>query len=268
MMDPQQPGTMNQAQDATSQIADQARQKSGEVMQQAQETAKNTLDQQKGRAAQSVGTVADALRHTGEHLQQNDQGSFGQVANQLADRLEQFSNDLQNKSVDEMIDGVENFARQDPQLFLGGAVVLGLLAARFLKASGERRNQRYYGGQGRYGSGNYRGQGQYGGQYGQRYYDQGATRASTPASRGYTQQDLADYRRQTLRDQQAGQYRSGYSVSETGPAGTGYDPYETGDSRRQDFSTSNPDTRSFSERNQDTGSHSPFSGSDTPRTNE
>ena len=37
--------------------------------------------------------------------------------------------------MDEVLDEVQNFARQQPALFLGTAVLLGLVAARFLKSS-------------------------------------------------------------------------------------------------------------------------------------
>jgi hypothetical protein len=141
----QQTGTSQENKTTAGQVADQARQKAGDVMDQVQQTAKTTVSQQKGRVAESMGTVAEALRKTGQNLYEQDQGSFGRMAEKAADRIEQFSDDLQNKSVDEMFYDVQNLARRDPQLFLGGAVVLGLLAARFLKSSGQRYRQQQFG---------------------------------------------------------------------------------------------------------------------------
>src|SRR5512138_3749328 len=97
-----QSGAVNKMEDTSANLADQAKQKSSEVMAQAQDTAKSTLEEQKGRAAGSVDAVAQALRQTGRSLHAQDQGSFGRMAEQAADRLEQFSDDLQNKSVDEI----------------------------------------------------------------------------------------------------------------------------------------------------------------------
>lgn len=154
----EQTSAAHQAKETAGRMTDQVRAQSADVMQKAQETATNTVSQQKGRAAESVGTLADALRQTGQHLEQNDQGGFSRVVNQAADRLEEFSNDLQSKSVDEIVNDVENFARRDPGLFLGGAFLAGLLGARFFRSSARRQSydrgrydmtsSRYYGSSG------------------------------------------------------------------------------------------------------------------------
>lgn len=176
----QQTGTtQQQVKDKAENLANQAQDKAGDVLDKAQETAKTTITQQKGRAAEMVDSIADALHQTGQHLEDNNQAPIANFAHQAATRLEQFSDDLQNKSVDEMVGGVEDFARRDPQLFLGGAVVLGLLAARFFKASARRQQQRqgYMGGQrGQYQYRPYGRYGQYGPTYGERYADQGQGR--------------------------------------------------------------------------------------------
>lgn len=209
-----------QTQDKTDQLAQQAKDKASDVMQQAQDTAKSQLQQQKGRAADSVSSVAQALHQTGQNLQNQDQGGIAQAIEQVASRLDQFSNDLQNKSVDEMFYDVQDFARRDPQLFLGGAVVLGLLAARFFKASSQRQQQYRYGQQ-------------YGRGYGAQQYGTGYTNA--PRSQGYTERDLADYRRQTMRDEYTGSYPPGSTSADydaNRDLETGYIPGE------QDYSGS------------------------------
>ncbi len=197
-------GAPNNMQDTTANLTDQAKQKSTEVVQQAQDTAKSTLEQQKGRAAGSVDAVAQALRQTGQHLHEQNQGSFGQMAEQAAERLEQFSDDLQNKSVDEIIDDVQDIARREPALFLGGAFLLGLLGARFFKASGDRSRSRQMGST----------------QYGYNQY---------PRSRGYTQQDLTNYRRQTMNDEYTGTYDRGNYGTTGMETGTGTDLSTTSD---------------------------------------
>src|SRR5512144_989206 len=109
-----------QTQATADQMAQQVKDKTTDVVQQAQDTARTTLQQQKGRAAGSVGAVADALHQTSQNLHNQDQGPAGQVIDQIASRLDDIANDLQTKTVDEMLDDVQDFARRDPQLFLGG----------------------------------------------------------------------------------------------------------------------------------------------------
>lgn len=158
-------------------VMDQARQQTGQAMDQVRGSAFQMVDQQKSRAADGLGSVAHALHQTGDNLS-GDQGALGQYAHRAADTIDQLSEQLRNKSVDQLLSEAENFARREPEVFLGGAVLLGLLAARFFKASSRRSQMgdQDYGDQGygsRYGQG-YR-QGSYGqGRFGSQGYDQGA----------------------------------------------------------------------------------------------
>ena len=52
-----------------------------------------------------------------------------------ADTIQQASKYLENKSVGEVVSDVEDFARREPLIFLGGTFAVGLLLGRFLKAS-------------------------------------------------------------------------------------------------------------------------------------
>lgn len=231
----QDTGVGQKAQDAAGQVADQLSQKTSDLAQQAQQTAKSTLHQQKGQVAGSVDTVAQALRQTGKTLQDQDQAGIGQVVEQAAERLSQFSDDLQNKSVDEIFNDVQDFARRDPQLFLGGAFVLGLLAARFFKSS----SRQGYMQQGR----------------SSQYYRQGGAPGyyrSRPAGGYYSQQDLTDYRDEALNNEYTGNYRrSGYVRP---AAGTGSE-FEAGSTFATGEDTGFEDT----ERGYPTGSAAPES---------
>jgi hypothetical protein len=52
-----------------------------------------------------------------------------------ADQVERFSRFLSARSADGLVRDVEDFARRNPAVFMGGCFVLGLAAARFFKAS-------------------------------------------------------------------------------------------------------------------------------------
>jgi hypothetical protein len=119
-------------------VVEQTQQKAGEVVDQAKQQATSQLSSQKDRAVDSLGSVADALRQTGKHLRDSDQQGIAQYADKAADRVEQFSGQLRGKDVQEIVRDVERYARQQPALFLGGAFVLGLLGARFLKSTAQR----------------------------------------------------------------------------------------------------------------------------------
>jgi hypothetical protein len=72
---------------------------------------------------------------------QTDQPQIAEFASTAADRAEDLARYLRETDVREMIGNVENFARRQPLLFLGGAFVLGVAASRFIKAAGGNQGQ-------------------------------------------------------------------------------------------------------------------------------
>ena len=97
--------------------------------------AKGQISTQKERASGELQGIARALQSTGEQLREQDQDSIGQYADQAAEQVERFSNYLSEKDSEELINEVEDFARNRPAVFLGAAFLVGAAAARFLKSS-------------------------------------------------------------------------------------------------------------------------------------
>lgn len=139
-------GTMremaDQAKSAAGQIRDEAQQQASRTLDTAREQVTSRVAGQKDRAAEGLSTVAQALRQTGNQLREQDQQGLTDYIDRAASQVERFSTYLQNNHVGQLVDDVEHFARRQPALFLGGAFVLGLLGARFLKSS---RPQPQYG---------------------------------------------------------------------------------------------------------------------------
>lgn len=128
-------------------VTDQAKQQASQIADQARQQVSSQLTSQKTRAADSLGSVAQALRQTGQQLRDQDQGPMPQYVERAADQIERLSGYLQNKDIGQLVDDVERYARRQPGLFLGGAFVLGLLGARFLKSSSPNASSGYgYGG--------------------------------------------------------------------------------------------------------------------------
>jgi len=208
---------MGHAKDTISDVASQA---GGKVTQQ--------LDTQRDRAASSLGSVAQALRQTSDQIRdQNDNAGLPvhQYVASVADQVERFSGYLRSTDVRRMMGDFEQFAKRQPGLFLGGAFLLGLLGARFLKSSGENT---YTGGRSLSGSGGYTGSDDYAGR---RPYD-------TTQQTGYTNQYSSGGSSQYGSSGQgsSGQYLQG------GSAGYGQAGYRSGESPAQQGSTTPTNT--------------------------
>lgn len=129
------PDVANQARHKASEVVDQVQEQAGQVADRARQQATSRLDDQKERATGSLTSVAQALRQTGQHLREQDQGLAGDYTDQAAERIEQFAGYLRRRDLNRLIGDAEDLGRRQPALFLGGAFALGLLGARFLKSS-------------------------------------------------------------------------------------------------------------------------------------
>jgi uncharacterized protein YicC (UPF0701 family) len=123
-----------QIREVRNQVVDQAK----NTFQQARERAGTSLGESKTQFADQIGAVAEALRRTTEHLRSEDQSRIAGLTETLARQIDQVSNYLRNKDAAAMRADLENVARRQPAIALGGALVLGLIGARFLKST-ERR---------------------------------------------------------------------------------------------------------------------------------
>ncbi len=129
--------TVDQAKQKASQAVGQAEQKASQLTDQAKQQATSQLASQKQRATDTLGGVAQALRQTGQHLREQDQGTIAQYTDKAAQQLDSFSGSLRDKNINQLLSDTERFARREPTLFLGGAFLVGLLGARFLKSSSQ-----------------------------------------------------------------------------------------------------------------------------------
>ncbi len=138
-------GILEQTQDKLGQVADQAQQSAGQVTEQVKQRATSQLESQKDRAVDSLVTVAQALRQTGQHLHEQKQDGIAGYVEQAAERVETLTNHVRARDVPQLLNDTEELARRKPALFLGGALALGFVGARFLMSSGQRaRAQRGY----------------------------------------------------------------------------------------------------------------------------
>ena len=101
----------------------------------ASEKVESGLARGKDRTAQALGAVAQSLRAFGSELRTHNEEGIGRFVDRTADRADQLVNRLNNADPHSLIDDVEDFARREPAVFIGGAIAVGLLAARFLKSS-------------------------------------------------------------------------------------------------------------------------------------
>jgi hypothetical protein len=101
------------------------------------------VDEQKNRAADGLGGIADVIRTAGNELRGENE-ALASYVDMASDQMRRFADQIRQRGVADMMDDVGQFARRRPALFIGGAFLVGLGIARFLKSSADRGGDRSY----------------------------------------------------------------------------------------------------------------------------
>lgn len=97
-----------------------------------------TGEDQKMRGADAIRHVARAIDRAAAELE-SQSPMVAHTVHETARQVEGFSDNLSNRSVNELIHSATQLARAQPALFIGGSVVAGFALARFLMSSSPQR---------------------------------------------------------------------------------------------------------------------------------
>lgn len=110
------------------------------------------VDEQKNRAADGLGGIADVFRTAGNELRMENE-TLASYVDAASDQMRRVADHIRERGVTDMMDDLNQFARRRPALFIGGAFLVGIGIARFLKSSAGTGSPSYSGDHGE--SGNY-----------------------------------------------------------------------------------------------------------------
>jgi hypothetical protein len=86
------------------------------------------------QAVDGIESVADSIRRVSLDMEP-DQPQIAEFASGAADQAEAIARYLRETDVRQLVGSVEDFARRQPLLYLGGAFLVGVAASRFIKAA-------------------------------------------------------------------------------------------------------------------------------------
>jgi hypothetical protein len=127
---------VHEGKQAAREIGQEVKQQAREVAQDLKGSAGEYLSQGTQAISGQIGCISRALHSAADEMCENDQGErIGRLTHSLAGSLDSAVEYINNREPREIVRSVEDFARREPVLFLGGCLLVGVLAARFLKAS-------------------------------------------------------------------------------------------------------------------------------------
>jgi hypothetical protein len=139
---------VEQARDGAGEAAGSIKETAQEGVGQAAEKGRGTLrrqvDERSTMAGQQASSIAESMRQAASQMREEgdpQKARMASFADQGADRLERVGGYLTDADADELLGRVEDVARQQPWLIAGAGLLVGIAAARVLKASS---TDRYY----------------------------------------------------------------------------------------------------------------------------
>jgi ElaB/YqjD/DUF883 family membrane-anchored ribosome-binding protein len=108
----------------------------------AADRARGYAEDGKARVTERLDGFTQSLHDIAGNLEEQVGPQLAQYAHSAADRLDEFSAALREKSVDELVDDARAFVRRSPAVAIGAAVAVGFALSRFLKASAEQPARR------------------------------------------------------------------------------------------------------------------------------
>jgi len=127
-----------------SEAGERVKEKAKEAGDKVKEQGRTFLNEQKDRVGSEIETYSAAARRAAERLEGGSDTNLSSYVSSAADQLDRLATRVQERDLGELIDDVEEMARRRPEVFYGGMFVAGLVAARFLKASKEKRARERY----------------------------------------------------------------------------------------------------------------------------
>jgi uncharacterized phage infection (PIP) family protein YhgE len=115
-------------------LTDKAKSDFAQAAETAKAEARRIASQQKAAGADRLGEVAGAVHGAARSLE----AGMPQMASYVHDaavRLEDAAKTLRQRNVDDLMSEIGRFARSQPALFFGGAMLAGFALTRFLRSS-------------------------------------------------------------------------------------------------------------------------------------
>jgi len=134
-------GSLNQTADSEQLQAERLKDAATAQMNQVSERAKYFASRRKDAAADQFVGISAAIDRVADELQGEDTtAEVGGYAHDLAGGVRRLSDNMRNKSVDEIVTMIQDFGRRQPIAFLGASALAGFVASRLVMASARRQD--------------------------------------------------------------------------------------------------------------------------------
>jgi hypothetical protein len=122
--------TADAAKDRGSEFLDAAK----ETVSHATDKLSDVVDEKKHAGAEYIGRVAETIRRAGREVEK-EMPFVGPYVQQAANQIDGVGKSIRSGDINDLVSGVQDFARRQPVAFLGIATLAGFAAVRFVKSA-------------------------------------------------------------------------------------------------------------------------------------
>jgi len=115
-------------------IIGEVKAKIGEMAEPLKDRAEQLAQDQKEAGTGHMRTLATAVHGAARELE-SGMPKIANAVHDVAQKIEQTADDLRTRNMDELFEGFDRYARQQPAIVFGGALMAGFVLTRFLKSS-------------------------------------------------------------------------------------------------------------------------------------
>ena len=106
----------------------------GEMAEPLKDKAEQLAEDQKEVGTGHMRTLATAVHGAARELE-SGMPKIANAVHDVAKKIEQTADDLRTRNIDDLFEGFDRYARQQPAIVFGGALMAGFVLTRFLKSS-------------------------------------------------------------------------------------------------------------------------------------
>jgi len=103
------------------------------------QTVRGQVDARSAQAGEQLTEVVTALRRTSDGLRSDGKAGPAAALEGITDRTDRVATYLSGSDAERILRDAEELGRKNPWVVIGGGILAGLVASRFLKASSNRR---------------------------------------------------------------------------------------------------------------------------------
>ncbi len=125
--------TMSTLRDEATQSGNEAKGAAASIAEQARSRLTEIVDQQKVAGADRIAGVAKAAQSAAGDLDRTNP-QMARLVRTAAENVDRLADDVRSRDLGDILATLSQFGREQPVAFFGGAVVAGFILARFLKS--------------------------------------------------------------------------------------------------------------------------------------